>query len=184
MRFLLFLILFLVFEPQGLVGIWRRVRDWFLLWPFKQRSLAGGRLALRVAQGELRAVRAVELDEVVAEDRETGTPFDIRAGKRRDEYSGLMRLAQTMPLPAAQLAVEACRTNELPIFEAIGAAVPSTIAASTTWPSPLTRDSRRAASTPMTRYVDPPPKSPTRLLGKCGRSGDWPRPWSTPAIAM
>jgi hypothetical protein len=34
-------------------------------------------------------------------------PFDIRAGKRRDEYSGLMRLAQTMPLPAAQLAVEA-----------------------------------------------------------------------------
>jgi hypothetical protein len=34
-------------------------------------------------------------------------PFDIRAGKRRDDYSGLMRLAQTMPLPAAQLAVEA-----------------------------------------------------------------------------
>ena len=36
----------------------------------------------------------------------------------------------------------------------------------------------------MTRYVDPPPKSPTRLLGKWGRSGDWPRPWSTPAIAI
>lgn len=34
-------------------------------------------------------------------------PFDIRAGKRRDEYSGLMRLARTMPLPAAQLASEA-----------------------------------------------------------------------------
>jgi branched-chain amino acid transport system permease protein len=33
----LVMILFLVFEPQGLVGIWRRVRDWFLLWPFKQR---------------------------------------------------------------------------------------------------------------------------------------------------
>lgn len=32
----LVMILFLVFEPQGLVGIWRRVRDWFLLWPFKQ----------------------------------------------------------------------------------------------------------------------------------------------------
>jgi len=35
------MVLFLLFEPQGLVGIWRRVRDWFLLWPFKQRPLAG-----------------------------------------------------------------------------------------------------------------------------------------------
>lgn len=31
------MILFLVFEPQGLVGIWRRVQAWILLWPFKQR---------------------------------------------------------------------------------------------------------------------------------------------------
>jgi branched-chain amino acid transport system permease protein len=30
---------FLVFEPQGLVGLWRRARDWFLLWPFRQRPL-------------------------------------------------------------------------------------------------------------------------------------------------
>lgn len=34
---------FLVFEPQGLVGIWRRVQDWFLLWPFRQRPLAASR---------------------------------------------------------------------------------------------------------------------------------------------
>lgn len=33
----LVMILFLVFEPQGLVGIWRRVRNWFLLWPFRQK---------------------------------------------------------------------------------------------------------------------------------------------------
>lgn len=33
----LVMILFLLFEPQGLVGIWRRVRNWFLLWPFRQR---------------------------------------------------------------------------------------------------------------------------------------------------
>jgi branched-chain amino acid transport system permease protein len=33
------MILFLVFEPQGLVGIWRRVQTWFLLWPFKQRPV-------------------------------------------------------------------------------------------------------------------------------------------------
>jgi len=30
----------LVLEPQGLLGIWRRIQDWFLLWPFKQRPLA------------------------------------------------------------------------------------------------------------------------------------------------
>ena len=33
------MILFLVFEPQGLVGIWRRVQAWFQLWPFKQKPL-------------------------------------------------------------------------------------------------------------------------------------------------
>jgi branched-chain amino acid transport system permease protein len=33
----LVMILFLVLEPQGLVGIWRRVRNWYALWPFKQR---------------------------------------------------------------------------------------------------------------------------------------------------
>lgn len=33
------MILFLVFEPQGLVGLWRRVQAWFLLWPFKQKPL-------------------------------------------------------------------------------------------------------------------------------------------------
>ena len=39
----LVMILFLVFEPQGLVGIWRRVQSYFLLWPFKQRPLKGSR---------------------------------------------------------------------------------------------------------------------------------------------
>jgi branched-chain amino acid transport system permease protein len=33
------MIVFLVFEPQGLVGIWRRMQNWFLLWPFKQKPL-------------------------------------------------------------------------------------------------------------------------------------------------
>jgi branched-chain amino acid transport system permease protein len=37
----LVMILFLVFEPQGLVGIWRRVHAYFLLWPFKQKPLSG-----------------------------------------------------------------------------------------------------------------------------------------------
>jgi branched-chain amino acid transport system permease protein len=36
----LVMLLFLVFEPQGLVGIWRRIQNWFLLWPFKQRPLS------------------------------------------------------------------------------------------------------------------------------------------------
>jgi branched-chain amino acid transport system permease protein len=35
------MVLFLVFEPQGLVGIWRRVRSYFQLWPFRHRSVGG-----------------------------------------------------------------------------------------------------------------------------------------------
>jgi branched-chain amino acid transport system permease protein len=35
----LVMLLFLVFEPQGLVGVWRRVQNWALLWPFKQRPV-------------------------------------------------------------------------------------------------------------------------------------------------
>ena len=35
------MILFLVLEPLGLVGIWRRVQSYFLLWPFKHRPMAG-----------------------------------------------------------------------------------------------------------------------------------------------
>ena len=37
------MILFLVFEPQGLVGIWRRAQNYFLLWPFKRTPLAAGK---------------------------------------------------------------------------------------------------------------------------------------------
>ncbi len=39
----LVMILFLVFEPQGLVGLWRRAQNWVLLWPFRQKPLAGSR---------------------------------------------------------------------------------------------------------------------------------------------
>ncbi len=38
----LIMILFLVFEPLGLVGIWHRVRNYFLLWPFRQTGIGGG----------------------------------------------------------------------------------------------------------------------------------------------
>ena len=37
------MILFLLFEPLGLVGIWRRAQSYFLLWPFRQRQIAGPR---------------------------------------------------------------------------------------------------------------------------------------------
>jgi branched-chain amino acid transport system permease protein len=37
------MILFLLFEPLGLVGIWRRLQNYFLLWPFKYRPVAGAR---------------------------------------------------------------------------------------------------------------------------------------------
>jgi branched-chain amino acid transport system permease protein len=39
----LVMILFLIFEPLGLVGIWHRIQSYFLLWPFKHRSGAGSR---------------------------------------------------------------------------------------------------------------------------------------------
>jgi branched-chain amino acid transport system permease protein len=37
------MILFLLLEPQGLVGVWRRIQTYFLLWPFKHRPIAGAR---------------------------------------------------------------------------------------------------------------------------------------------
>lgn len=37
------MILFLVLEPLGLVGIWRRVQNYVLLWPFRYRPIAGAR---------------------------------------------------------------------------------------------------------------------------------------------
>jgi branched-chain amino acid transport system permease protein len=37
------MILFLIFEPLGLVGIWRRIQSYFLLWPFKHRPVTGAR---------------------------------------------------------------------------------------------------------------------------------------------
>ena len=37
------MIAFLLFEPQGLIGIWRRLATYFVLWPFRTRPLRGGR---------------------------------------------------------------------------------------------------------------------------------------------
>lgn len=37
----LIMILFLVLEPSGLAGVWTRIRDYFLLWPFKYKSIGG-----------------------------------------------------------------------------------------------------------------------------------------------
>jgi branched-chain amino acid transport system permease protein len=37
------MLLFLLFEPQGLVGIWHRIQSYFLLWPFRHRPLWRGK---------------------------------------------------------------------------------------------------------------------------------------------
>ena len=37
------MIAFLLAEPAGLVGIWRRAQSYFLLWPFRHRPLSGQR---------------------------------------------------------------------------------------------------------------------------------------------
>jgi branched-chain amino acid transport system permease protein len=39
----LVMILFLIFEPLGLVGIWHRIQSYFLLWPFRHRPAGGSR---------------------------------------------------------------------------------------------------------------------------------------------
>jgi branched-chain amino acid transport system permease protein len=39
----LVMILFLIWEPLGLVGIWHRVQSYFLLWPFKHKPMTGVR---------------------------------------------------------------------------------------------------------------------------------------------
>jgi branched-chain amino acid transport system permease protein len=36
----LVMILFLLLEPAGLVGIWRRAQDYFLLWPFRRKPMS------------------------------------------------------------------------------------------------------------------------------------------------
>jgi len=35
------MIAFLIFEPLGLVGIWKRLQNWVLLWPFRHNPLGG-----------------------------------------------------------------------------------------------------------------------------------------------
>jgi branched-chain amino acid transport system permease protein len=37
------MIAFLLLEPQGLIGLWRRLATYFLLWPFRHRPLGGAR---------------------------------------------------------------------------------------------------------------------------------------------
>jgi branched-chain amino acid transport system permease protein len=37
----LVMILFLLFEPMGLVGIWQRIQNYFLQWPFRHRQASG-----------------------------------------------------------------------------------------------------------------------------------------------
>jgi branched-chain amino acid transport system permease protein len=37
------MILFLLLEPQGLIGLWRRLQSYFLLWPFRHRPVGGAR---------------------------------------------------------------------------------------------------------------------------------------------
>ncbi len=39
----LLIILFLVLEPEGMVGIWRRVQSYFQLWPFRHQPLSSSR---------------------------------------------------------------------------------------------------------------------------------------------
>jgi len=35
----LIMIIFLVVEPGGLVAVWNRIKNYFILWPFKHKPL-------------------------------------------------------------------------------------------------------------------------------------------------
>ena len=63
-------------------------------------------------------------------------------------------------------------------------ALPSTIAASTTCPSPLRAASSRPHTTPNASSIPPPPKSPTMFSGGVGGSPRRPKCASAPASEM
>ncbi len=63
-------------------------------------------------------------------------------------------------------------------------AVPSVIAASTTWPSPVFATWRSAAAIPIARSIPPPPMSPIRLSGTGGSPSAGPIAPSAPAMPM
>ena len=63
-------------------------------------------------------------------------------------------------------------------------AAPSTMAASTTWPSPERAASSRAATMPKASSMPPPPKSPTRFSGGTGAESARPIDHSAPPMAM
>ncbi len=63
-------------------------------------------------------------------------------------------------------------------------AAPSTMAASTTWPSPERAASSSAATMPKASSMPPPPKSPTRLSGGTGAESARPNDHSAPPMAM
>ena len=62
----------------------------------------------------------------------------------------------------------------IPCMKVVSTAVPSTMAASTTWPLPDVRASTTPHTMPKASSMPPPPKSPTRLSGGCGRSSGRP----------
>ncbi len=67
---------------------------------------------------------------------------------------------------------------------AISVALPSTIAASTTCPSPDDLASRSAHATPNASSMPPPPKSPTTFIGGVGLPPARPKCASAPASEM
>ena len=144
-------------EPRGLGALPERLGE----------HLADPREARRVvAVGQ----RVVEAEAGERARRRTAAPAAPTSGAGRRRSRRGRRTA-----PRRRGARCGARGPARPVATRLAAialrwAVPSTIAASTTWPWPDVRASSRAASTPMTRYVEPPPKSPSRLLGKCGRA--------------
>ncbi|MFN0130312.1 MAG: lamin tail domain-containing protein [Verrucomicrobiales bacterium] len=87
------------------------VYNWDITYDPSTTSVAGNPESLKppVPFGHI----ATDLVNLGPDKEQYRGPFDIRAGKRRDSYEGLMELARVMALPSAQLAIEAPRVLDL-----------------------------------------------------------------------
>ena len=167
-----------------------------------RRCLAAGRSSRPVsgqeglgqARPDRGPSRAIEV--VAGEGRVVGKPEAL--GKRREELRleradgnvaairALVGVVERRPaieevdatrvLPAAPAAIR-------PWSMLVSETAPSTIAASTIWPRPLSRAWITAQRTPNARSMPPPPKSPSKFTGGTGRSPARPIAWSARVVA-
>ena len=89
-------------EPEGITGT---VFNWDITYDPTTTSTSGNPESLKPPVPFVHV--ATDLTNLGDDKEQYRGPFDIRAGKRRDDYSGLMALSKTMALTSAQLTLQA-----------------------------------------------------------------------------